>query len=281
MVGERRAQHRGAGRDGGPGKGKARGRRRGRDRAPASGEPLTGLHPIGEALAAGRRVLHRLDVRASGGHPGVSALADRARALGVPVRELEGREAERLPSPGVLLEAGPLPELALEELLLELTERPTPRTLVALDGIEDPQNLGAIARVAETAGACGLILTHRNAPPLSAAVSRASAGAIEWLPVARTPNLARALVALRDEGFWALGGDAEAERSVYSLPDRLSGADRVVVLGAEDRGLRPAVAAKLDLSLRIPLGGHVRSLNVAAAAAVLLFELGRRSRSSG
>jgi 23S rRNA (guanosine2251-2'-O)-methyltransferase len=242
---------------------------------------LTGLNPIREALAARRRELRRLDVRAGVTHPGVIELAERARSLGIRVRELVERDGERLTSPGIELDAGPLPELGLEELLIASSQRSEPRTLVALDGVEDPQNLGAIARVAESAGAEGLILTHRHAPPLSAAVSRASAGAIEWLPVARVPNLTRALEALQKEGFWTLGADAEAGDSLYELPERLARADRVVVLGAEGSGIRPGVASRLDLRLRIPLRGRVDSLNVSTAAAVVLFELDRRARSEG
>jgi 23S rRNA (guanosine2251-2'-O)-methyltransferase len=211
----------------------------------------------------------------------VGELASRAHQLGIPVRELSDADAERLAPPGVALEAGHLPELGLEELLLAVPARSGPRTLVALDGVEDPQNLGAIARVAEAAGVEGLILTHRHAPPLSAAVSRASAGAIEWLPVARVPNLARALAALQTEGYWVLGADAQAKDSLYELPDRLADADRVVVLGAEGRGLRPGVEKRIDQMLRIPLGGRVASLNVSTAAAVVLFELQRRGNPSG
>jgi 23S rRNA (guanosine2251-2'-O)-methyltransferase len=243
-------------------------------------ERLTGINPIREALGAARRELQRLDVRAGATHPGLVDLVARARERGVRVREVSGAEAERLASPGVELEAGPLPEIGLEELLVASPGRPDSRTLVALDGVEDPQNLGAIARVAESAGAEGLILTHRHAPPLSPAVSRASAGAIEWLPVARVPNLARALEQLQGEGFWVLGADSEAVDSIYDLPERLARADRVVVLGAEGSGLRPGVVKRLDLRLRIPLRGKVDSLNVSTAAAVVLFELERRSGSS-
>jgi 23S rRNA (guanosine2251-2'-O)-methyltransferase len=244
-------------------------------------EHLTGLNPIREALTARRRELRRLDVRAGTTHAGVSELVARARQLGVPVRELADRDADRLASPGAELDAGPLPELGLEELLAARPERPGPRTLVALDGVEDPQNLGAIARVAESAGAEGLVLTHRHAPPLSAAVSRASAGAIEWLRVARVTNLARALEMMQGEGFWVLGADEHAVDSLYDLTDRLARADRVVVFGAEGRGLRPGIVKRIDQRLRIPLRGKVASLNVSTAASVVLFELERRAGLPG
>jgi len=119
------------------------------------------------------------------------------------------------------------------------------------------------------------VLTHRHAPPLSPAVSRASAGAIEWLPVARTPNLRRALKWLKENEFWIFGADPEGGRDAFALPPGWRRGRRVLVLGAEGRGLRPGVAEEVDHRVRIPMAGRVASLNVATAAAVLLFELAR------
>jgi len=176
----------------------------------------------------------------------------------------------------VVLEAEPLPELSLESLLNSIeAENPT---LVALDGVEDPQNLGAIARVAEAAGVAGLILPKRRSAPLSPAVARASAGAIEWLPCARVPNLPRALNELKSNDFWVFGSEPEASLALFELPDRVLEGKRVVVFGAEGRGVRRGVERVLDYRVRIPLGGRVASLNVSSAAAVFLFELNRRSQ---
>jgi 23S rRNA (guanosine2251-2'-O)-methyltransferase len=175
----------------------------------------------------------------------------------------------------VALEAGPLPELTLLELR---GQRGWPRRLVALDGVEDPQNLGAICRVADAAGVGGLILTRRRAPPLSPAVSRASAGALEHLPVARVANLGRALNQLKSEGFWVLGADSEGGDDLFLLEDALLSGPLVIVLGAEGRGLRRGIRERLDHRVRIPMGGRVESLNVSSAAAVVLFELVRRGR---
>jgi 23S rRNA (guanosine2251-2'-O)-methyltransferase len=122
-----------------------------------------------------------------------------------------------------------------------------------------------------------MILTRRRAPPLSPAVARASAGAIEWLPVARVANLPRALNELKSKGFWVFGCDPGAPDALFELPDRLLRGDRVVVLGAEGKGLRRGVDQMLDHRVRVPMAGRVASLNVAAAAAVLLFEFRRRS----
>jgi 23S rRNA (guanosine2251-2'-O)-methyltransferase len=201
-------------------------------------------------------------------------LRDLARRAGVPVVEASETQADaELNTQGALLDAGPLPELSLDELM-GVAE--VPRTLVALDGVEDPQNLGAIARVADATGAAGLLLTQRHAPPLSPAVSRASAGAIEWLPVARVTNLRRALNMLKKKDFWIFGAELEAPLGLFDAPDRLLRGDRVVVLGAEGAGLRPGIREVLDHRIQIPMAGRVASLNVAAAAAVILYELRRR-----
>lgn len=241
---------------------------------------LEGLHPVLEALRARRRRLRRLLVRKGLRRAELGEVLAAARGAGVPVEEVEGAALlapETDPGAsqrGLVLEAGPLPELALEELA---GVGASPRTLVALDGVEDPQNLGAVARVAEASGASGLVLTLRRCPPLGAAVSRASAGAIEWLPVARVVNLRRALEELKQRGFWVFGCDPEAPQELFDLPERVLRGDRVVLLGAEGRGLRPGVGQAVDHAVRVPMAGRVASLNVAATAAVVLFELARRA----
>jgi 23S rRNA (guanosine2251-2'-O)-methyltransferase len=149
--------------------------------------------------------------------------------------------------------------------------------VVALDQVQDPHNLGAVCRSAEAAGAAGVVICDRRAAAVTAAVCKASAGAVEHLPVARVGNLADWLGAAKEQGAWSFGADAEAA-TVYSEAD-LTG--RVVlVLGSEGRGLRPRVAGSCDLLVSIPVRGRVSSLNVSAAAAALLFE-SVRQRGAG
>ena len=237
---------------------------------------------MGEALAAGRRELYTLWLREGQRRAEWSPLVAAAEAAGVPVKltspeGLAGRLPEDGPNwQGVALEAGPLPELAGIGPLLR-AQPDGPVRIVALDGVEDPQNVGAIARVAEAAGAGGLLMTTRRAPPLSPAVSRASAGAIEWLPVARVPNLARALEGLKSQGVWAVGADLADAEPLWAASDAILQGDLVVVVGAEGRGIRPGTRSKLDLAVQIPMQGRVGSLNVATATAVVLFEILRRS----
>jgi 23S rRNA (guanosine2251-2'-O)-methyltransferase len=243
---------------------------------------LTRYHPVREALRARRRSLRVLRVREPLPQDAEPLLA-LAREAGVRIEPCSAEALGRGLPPGAkaqsfVLEAGELPELDLDALVSAGV--PGSRCVVALDGVEDPQNLGAVARVAHAAGALGLVLTDRRSAPLSPAVSRASAGAIEHLPVARVVNLARALDRLKEAGFWVLAAEPDAEQDLFSLGDRFWEGDLVVVLGAEGRGIRPGLVRHLDTPVSIPMAGEVASLNVSAAAAVLLYEWVRRRRAA-
>lgn len=145
---------------------------------------------------------------------------------------------------------------------------PDPGLVLALDQIQDPQNLGAICRTAECAGARGVVIPERRAAEVTAAVCRASAGAVEHLPVARVRNLADFLIEAKAAGMWCYGAEGSAELAYHAVD--YSGA-AVLVLGAEGRGLRPRVAGACDALVAIPLRGRIESLNVGAAAAVLAY----------
>lgn len=148
--------------------------------------------------------------------------------------------------------------------------------VVALDQVQDPHNLGAICRSAEAAGAAGVVIPERRAAPVTPAVAKASAGAVEHLPVARVRNLADWLGAARGDGAWIYGADEDAETSYQTLD---LGGRVVLVLGGEGGGIRPRVAKACDAMVRIPTVGRVGSLNVSAAAAVLLFAASRAEGS--
>ncbi len=151
----------------------------------------------------------------------------------------------------------------------ELLQAPEPM-LVALDEVTDPQNLGAVCRTAECVGATGVVLPERRSAEVTPAVCKASAGAVEHLAIARVRNLADFLGEAKAAGCWCYGAAGEAP-TAYTEPDYSGGA--VLVLGAEGRGLRPRVAAACDVLVALPLRGRIGSLNVSAAAAVLLYEI--------
>lgn len=253
----------------------------------SSSDWLTGFHSVREALRAGRRRFDRLWLRAGKPRDEYAELADLARSRGVLVEVVDATVlADRVDSDGnhqgVALRAGPVPEFTLEALLESARQAPGVQSgsrLVALDGVEDPQNVGALARVAESAGAHGLILTERRAPALTPAVSRASAGAIEWLPVARVPNLGRALTSLQKSGYWVVAAGLGSDSGLYELEDRILTGNLTVVLGAEGKGIRRSVLEQADHVVEIPMRGKISSLNVSTAGAIILYDLLRRSES--
>ena len=227
-----------------------------------------GRNAVREALRGRRRVLQVwTDSDSLGGE---------ARAAGVPVQAADAAALEALcGSPahqGIVCEADPYPYADPADLL-----RADQGLVVALDQVQDPQNLGAICRSAEGAGAAGVAVPQRRAAEITPAVCRASAGAVEHLPVARVRNLADFLGEAKRAGAWVYGADAEAER-LYTDVD-WSGA-AVIVLGSEGKGLRPRVRDACDDLVRVPLQGRVESLNVGATAAILLYEA-VRSRAAG
>ncbi len=244
----------------------------------AGPELLSGGHVVVEALRAGRRELRKLWVLQGSRGPHVRKARKLAEQRKLPVQEASREEFEsrvglEAKHQGLALEAGALPTVSLEELLASGEVS----LLVALDGVEDPHNVGAVMRVAEAAGAQGVLMSERRAAPLSSTVARASAGALEHLPVVRPSNMARALASLKQKGFWILGADSEQGENLFDLSDRSLSGKIVLVLGAEGKGLRVGIQKQLDIQMQIPMAGAVSSLNVSTAAAVCLFELRRRT----
>jgi len=229
---------------------------------------IYGRNPVREALRGRRRHAVK-DIWVSGGaarEPWLEGLPVRTAAA-EEIQARCGSEAHQ----GICAEAGPYPYAGAAELLA--TADPL---LVALDQVQDPQNLGSICRTAECAGAAGLIVPERRAAEVTPAVCKASAGAVEHLPVARVRNLADFLADAREAGCWSYGASAEGGVGrapvPYDRPD-YAGSGVVLVLGSEGSGLRPRVAAGCDELIALPLRGRVESLGVAAAAAALLYEI--------
>jgi 23S rRNA (guanosine2251-2'-O)-methyltransferase len=209
---------------------------------------------VREALR-GRRRVHHIWATHPEEWPGATA------ASGEEIASRCGSEAHQ----GVCAEVDPYPYADAAELLAV----PDP-VIVALDEVTDPQNLGAVCRTAEASGATGVVIPERRSAEVTAAVCKASAGAVEHLPVARVRNLADFLAEAKEAGCWCYGAAAGAP-TPYTAPDWSGGV--VIVLGAEGRGLRPRVAAACDELVSLPLRGRVASLNVSATAAVLLYRI--------
>jgi 23S rRNA (guanosine2251-2'-O)-methyltransferase len=234
---------------------------------------LYGVHPVLEALRAGRRPLERLYL-APGRHGAVlSEIRERARQQGVRVDLVERNALDRMT--GGMVHQGVVGVLAagsytpLEDLLAIPDKRRETPWFLLLDGVEDPGNLGAILRTAECAGVHGVILPSRRAVGLTPTVAKASAGALEHLAVAQVPNLVPVIERLKAGQVWVVGADSRAEQRCFAADLSVPLA---LVLGGEGRGIRPLVARSCDLLVAIPLRGRVHSLNVSVAAGILLYE---------
>jgi 23S rRNA (guanosine2251-2'-O)-methyltransferase len=245
-------------------------------------EVLYGVHPVEEALKAGRRRFDQVVVARERQDARLEKVITSCRAAGIAVRQ-ESREqltqlAGTAAHQGVVAMVRPMEFLTIEDLFEPEGPNPAARLLLALDGVEDPQNLGALLRVADGAGVDGVVLTERRSAPLSPVAVKASAGATEHLRIARVVNLVRALEDLKSKNLWIIGLDERGSED-YDQFDFTG--DCVLVLGREGAGLHDLVRRTCDHLLRIPMAGGVSSLNVSAAGAVVLYEAFRQRRSTG
>ena len=221
-------------------------------------ERIYGRNPVRELIAAGRRRVHEVAA--------LPQLAAEPWLASVPVsrrtRDELGRLAGTADHQGVVAVADPYPYAEPADVL----EGDGP--VVCLDGAQDPRNLGAIARVAEGVGAAGLVIPRRGTPGVTPTVAKASAGAVEHLPIARVGSMVGFLHDARGSGRTVIGADPEGGRDYRALAWP---ADVMLVMGAEGEGLRPRVRAECDHLASIPMAGRVASLNISVAAAILLF----------
>ena len=253
----------------------------GRSRHGWHGEPLVkprsrdaatvryGIHPVLEALSAG--VV--MEVLVSGvDRPQVAAVMRRASYLHITLREVLPGELDRVTHgarhQGVAAIVRPHRYLTFEELRVQVAAASEPPILIALDGVEDPQNFGAVLRTAEGAGALAVVVGERKSAPVTGAVARASAGAVDRVPVAQVGSLPVALRALKQDGFTiiAMDGEAHADYDNADLRGRV-----VFVAGSEGKGIGRSVRQVCDLTVRIPLHGALVSLNVSVAVGVIAF----------
>jgi 23S rRNA (guanosine2251-2'-O)-methyltransferase len=184
-------------------------------------------------------------------------------------REAIERVAQGIPHQGIAALGRPPRAWTIEQLV-----ETRPEVVLVLDEVTDPRNVGAILRSAEAAGVGAVVLARDRAPQLTPSLVKASAGAVEWVPLVRVVNIARTLEALQDAGYWTVGLAGEAEGSIYDA-NAVPGLPVAVVFGSEGEGMRPLVRRFCHRLLRIPMAGRTASLNVSVAAAVTLFEIRR------
>jgi 23S rRNA (guanosine2251-2'-O)-methyltransferase len=240
---------------------------------------LTGIHAVREALEAGR-ALDRIVIAKGRQDTRTEEIVQLARKLHVPLRFEDRGQLDRLVGSkdhqGVVALAAARPAASLEDIIAAAaSER---GLIVLLDGVEDPHNLGAIVRTSLAAGAHGVVIPERRAAGLTDTVSRASAGALAHLPVAKITNLARSMEELKEAGYWLIGLDEKAEKN-YTEVDYTGPVG--IVLGGEGDGLHELTRKRCDFLVALPTVGPVKSLNVSVAAGVVLFEARRQRAAKG
>lgn len=235
-----------------------------------------GLNPVLEAIRARPDQIRFVGV-SSGDKGRLAKLIDEAREAGVHVRLMPGEQIRRLAGAkthnGVVAEIGDAAYADFDEIIG--SDEP-PERIFVLDGVQDPQNLGAILRVADSFGFGLVLIPRHDAVGLTATAVKASAGAAEWVRVAQVTNLARTLEDLKASGYWVYAAEGEGGSPVSSVD---FGDKVVLVLGSEGRGVRRNVLEHSDLRVAIPMRGEVSSLNVATAAAVLAYEVDRQAEA--
>ncbi|MTT32787.1 23S rRNA (guanosine(2251)-2'-O)-methyltransferase RlmB [Terrilactibacillus sp. BCM23-1] len=237
-------------------------------------EFIIGRHAVLEALEAGREI-NKLWINKES--HGVKQLIDKAGQKGVTIQFVPRKKLDQLTNSsthqGIVASIAAYEYADIDDLFQLAEKKNETPFFILLDGIEDPHNLGSILRTADSVGAHGVIIPKRRAAGLTQVVSKASTGAIEYIPVARVTNLARTIDELKERGIWFAGTAAEGSqdyrKAEFDMPICL-------VMGNEGKGLSRLVREKCDYLISIPMAGHVTSLNASVAAAILMYEVYRK-----
>lgn len=243
---------------------------------------LLGLHPVMHALEAGHRTCFKLIVEAGNSSARLNPLFALARQKNVKVEEINQKAFKKKYGSGAhqgvagLFTAKTL--LDLETLIEQAGKRQTVHpVLVALDGVQDPHNLGAVIRSAEALGLAGMIVPKHRSAPLNDTVAKCSAGAMESLEVAQVTNMVPAMERLKEAGYQVVGLDVEGDTACQDFE---TSSPVVIVLGGEEKGIRPLLKKQCDVLLTIPMSGQVQSLNASTSAAIAFYQLTSKTGKS-
>lgn len=240
---------------------------------------VEGRHPIVEALKAGREI-REIFVDEGVRDQGIGSLERLAKERGIPVRRVPREEFGRIvrtaAPQGVVAFARPLQYTSLGEMLHSASKAERPGLLLVCDGIVDPHNLGALVRTADASGVDGVIIPKHRAVGLTETVAKASAGAVEYVPIARVTNLARTLDELKKADYWIVGASMEGGQDLWQTDLR---GPTALVIGGEGSGISRLVESRCDFLVRIPMLGQVNSLNASVAGALLMYEAVRQRSS--
>jgi len=238
---------------------------------------IFGINAVVEALKAGGRSFDYVAIMAGRRDARAQTIFEAARDAGVTVRQVSRDQLARLSNTqghqGVVAITTEKKYTDLDDLVAQ--KRADYHFLLVLDGVEDPHNLGALIRTADAAGADGIVIPERRAVGVTGTVTKASAGASEYLPIARVTNINRTLEELKERNIWTIGLDERGQKSYEEIDYNM---DCALILGAEGGGLHEQVRKKCDFLVSIPMLGQVPSLNVSVAGAVVMYEIVRQRR---
>ncbi|HAW60046.1 MAG TPA: 23S rRNA (guanosine(2251)-2'-O)-methyltransferase RlmB [Actinobacteria bacterium] len=238
---------------------------------------IEGRNPILEALRGRRRIKRILLAKALRESDALKEIKRIAREREIPIKVVDRKELDSISHlkahQGVVAYAEPLSPISFNDFLISLKGEKEPPVVLLLDEVTDPQNLGSLMRSADAVGASGIVITRRRSVGLTPAVVKASAGAVEHIPLVQVGNLVYAIERLKGEGFWIIGGSTNAKDAYFEadLKGRVA-----FVLGSEGKGLSRLVEQRCDFLVRIPMHGKISSLNVAVAGALLMYEARRQ-----
>ena len=246
---------------------------------PVKSEIVYGIHPVHEALNAARRQFFELFIEHKKASQRITKIIRLAESKKLPLKRMDSDQMNSLlgtgAHQGVAARVSLYPFAALDDMLAANDISTGTCGLLLLDHLQDPHNLGAIVRTASCAGINGIVLPKDRSVTPTPAVSKASAGALEHMKIARVTNMARTLNQLKEIGLWIIGTDQAAQQSIFTSD--LTGS-AAFVIGSEHKGIRPLVKKKCDMLISIPLSGPIQSLNASVAAGIVVYEAYRQRR---
>lgn len=239
-------------------------------------DKLAGVNSIVEAIKGGRKI-HKIYIQQGRSGKKIEELLNLAEKRGIYVQEVEKKRLDQMYTvsnhQGIIAQVDTYDYSELGEVLEYATLKGEKPFIIMLDGLEDPQNLGSIIRTAECAGVHGIIIPRHNSVEITAAVAKASAGAVEHIHIVRETNLVNTLTYLKEQGMWIIGADMFAKEDYFNsdIPT-----PAVLVIGSEGKGIRRLVKENCDVLVKIPMLGKINSLNASIAAALLMYEVVRQ-----
>ncbi len=239
-------------------------------------DKIEGRNPVAEALKSGR-VIDKIYVKRGEKQGSIIPIIREARKKGIIVSEVDAAKLNEMSETknhqGVIALVSPVKYAEIDDILRAAEDKGEPPFIVILDRINDPHNLGSIIRTANCAGVHGVVIPKHDSVSVTAVVAKASAGAVEFVPVVRANNLAKTIDYLKEQGVWVTGADASGDRGLFEAD--LKG-PTAIVIGSEGEGISRLVAEKCDFLVKIPMRGNVNSLNASVAAALMIYECAKQ-----